>query len=259
VKAESMPNFLKWKSPDQKYIIANGLLAPETKLILFGKWFTWKSMIAMHTAITLAAGKPWFGFHTVPVTTYLLQIELPKPKYQERVAKYSIGNNLNQPNCFFRSEPYIKLDRDYGLNDLIREMEEIHPQVLIIDPVYKVISGHLTDEHDIREFTDRMDILIAKYKLGLILIHHDRKERLIDGQLYQSAEDMFGSSIFLDWCDTSIRTANTGKDGEIKITFEKVRYAEQEMKPILVQVDRSKLTFSMVTSNIVTTEEISFR
>lgn len=94
---------------------------------------------------------------------------------------------------------------------------------------------------------DRMDMLITKYKFSLILIHHDRKHQLYEGQVVNmGAEDMFGTSIFVDWCDTSIRTATTNIDGNVLLTFEKVRHAVEELKPITIHIDRNTLRFTKV-------------
>lgn len=239
-----MQELLNWQPPKVTYIIDKGILVPQTKMILFGRFETWKSMIAMHTSFCLATGKPWFGFTTLPTTCYTLQIEIPKAQYQKRVAKYCKGNNTYPNNIFFRTEYYIKLDQGYGVNDLTKDIEQAMPQVIILDPVYKVVSGRLTDEYDTRKFLDRMDILMDKYKFALILIHHDRKPQVIGGEIYQSAMDIFGSSIFIDWCDTAIRTIKGGVDGEVIMSFEKVRHAEEEeIKPITVKINRDNLTF----------------
>jgi len=248
VKAETLQELLAWQPPKITYIIDKGILVPQTKLIIFGRWQTWKSMIAMHTGFCLATGRPWFGYNTVQTTNYSLQIEIPKPEYQKRVAKYCYGNGISSDNIFFRTEYYIKLDQGYGLDDLTKEIEEAKPQVVIIDPIFKIVSGRLTDEYDMRKFMDRMDALMGTYKFALILIHHDRKPQIVGGEIYQSASDIFGTSVFIDWCDTAIRTMEGGVDGEVIMQFEKVRHAEEEqIKPMTIRIDRRNLTFRKVT------------
>lgn len=244
MKGLTLNELIAWTPPYQQYIISGGLLLPQTKLILWGKFETWKSMLSIHTSFTIANGKDWFGFRTYKSPVYLLQVEVPQALFRERAMKYALGNQITSDMVHFCSEPYIKLDKGFGQAELEKELARCNPKVLIVDPVYKVVSGRMTDEYDMRQFMDRMDILMDKYKFALILIHHDRKQQLVEGQYISAgAEDMFGTSIFIDWCDTSIRSQTTSIDGEIILTFEKARYSERELKPITVQVDRSTLRF----------------
>ena len=244
MRGETLQELIAWTPPYQQYIMDKGLLLPQTKMIMFGKFQTWKSMIVIHTAFCIATGKEWFGFKTIQSTCYTIQVEIPKPQFRSRVIKYATGNQITTDNIYFSTEHYIKLDRAFGCAELEKEIQRTHPQVVIIDPIYKVVSGRMTDEYDMRQFMDRMDELMSKYKFALLLIHHDRKQILSDGvAVSYGAEDMFGTSIFIDWCDTSIRTATTSVDGDIVLTFEKVRHAEEELKPMVIHVNRKDLTF----------------
>jgi len=204
-------------------------------------------MLSIHTGFCLAEGQPWFGFKTWKSTTYILQVEVPKAQFRTRVLKYSIGNKATSSNIHLCTEPYTKLDRGFGCNELEKEIQRCQPKAIIIDPIYKVVSGRMTDEYDMRQFMDRMDLLMSKYHFSLILIHHDRKHIISEGQLVSfGAEDMFGTSIFIDWCDTSIKSTTTGKDGEVILSFEKARHSDEELKPMTIQVNRADLTFRRI-------------
>lgn len=244
LKGLTLDELKAWKPPNQSYIISHGLLLPQTKMIVFGKFETWKSMLSYHTAYTIATGRDWFGFRTYKTPVYTVQVEVPQAQLRNRIIKYAEGNKVDASNVWFATEHYIKLDKGFGISELEQELSRTKPGVLIIDPIFMVVSGRMTDEYDMRQFMDRMNLLIATYKFALILIHHDRKMQLVEGQYVSAgAEDMFGTSIFIDWCDTSIRTTTTGIDGEVILTFEKVRYAEEKLKPIIIQINRADLTF----------------
>jgi len=203
-------------------------------------------MLITHTAFAIATGQPWFGYKTTQSSIYILQTEIPKALYQRRTRKYIEGNKQYPDNIYFRTEHYIKLDKAYGGADIEKELQETHPQVLIIDPLYSVMSGKIVDEYDIRKLLDWANQIIDKYKVAIVIVHHDRKPMVVGGAIYSSADDMFGSSILQDWCDTSIRTTSTNKDGEVILSFEKVRHAEEEIKSMKIQVVRSNLTFRVV-------------
>jgi hypothetical protein len=57
------------------------------------------------------------------------------------------------------------------------------------------------------------------------------------------SQDMFGTSIFLDWCDTAIKIEPQLTDAEVRLVPDVVRHAEDELKPFLVSVDRQTLRF----------------
>ena len=210
-------------------------------------------MIAMHTGFCVATGQRWFGYYTSKVTTIIVQVEIPKYQYQKRVAKYVLGNQLSPDgsitaidNLHFISEPFLKLDQGWGVTELEKEVQRLHPGLVIVDPLYKVVSGRITDEYDMRKFTDRMDNLIAKYQFSLILIHHDRKDQVFEGQaVNMGSQDMFGTSIFLDWCDTAIKIEPQTTDAEVRLIPDIVRHAEEETKPFMVSVDRTTLQFKL--------------
>jgi RecA-family ATPase len=244
MKFEPLDELLAWQAPKITPIIGSGLLLPETKMILYGRYKSWKSMIALHTGMCIANGKKWFGFTTNRAKTFILQSEIPKAQYQKRADKYVKGNSIeDKKNLLIASEPYIKLEKG-GYFDLEKELLKWQPGVVIVDPIYKVVSGRITDEYDMRQFTDKMDILISKYHFSLILIHHDRKQQVFEGQaVNMGSQDMFGTSIFLDWCDTAIKIEPQLTDAEVRLVPDVVRHAEDELKPFLVSVDRQTLRF----------------
>jgi RecA-family ATPase len=246
LKALTLGELLEWKAPYQKYIIQD-ILMPKTKMIMFGRFQSWKSMIAMHTGFIVSRGEKWFNIPTSASPVYYLQIEMPQAQLQKRVSKYVIGNNIpaSVNGVHFATEHYIKLDKGFGVAAIEAELGRTHPGVLIVDPVYRVVSGHITDEYDMRLFMDRMDLLIDKYNLALILVHHDRKFIVQDGTIVDmGADNMFGSSLLIDWCDAAIQTATTGVDGEVCVTVEKAKYIEEEIKPFRVKINRSNLTMN---------------
>lgn len=247
MKPESLQDFLAWKPPYIKQLIGSGILIPQGKIILFGPYKSWKSMTSIDLAFKLATGKPWLGFQTTLSTVLIIQLEIPKAAYQERVLKYALGNKLSPlNNLFLMTIRSLKLDKGWGLALLDQWIAEIKPQVIIVDPIFKVISGRLTDEYDVRQFTDRMDEVIDKHKVSLILIHHEGKDWIVEGERYdRGADAAFGSAVFGWWCDSSIelRTESEGSN-VVDISFPLLRLAEDDIKSFKVEINRSNLVFT---------------
>jgi len=247
VKPESFGDFLAWKPPYIQQLIGNGILIPQGKIILFGPYKSWKSMTAIDLAFKLSTGQPWLGFKTTLSTVLVVQLEIPKAAYQQRIVKYALGNHLNPSNnLFLITIRNLKLDKGWGIALLDQWITETHAQVVIIDPIFKVVSGRLTDEWDVRQFTDRMDETIEKHRVSIILIHHEGKDWIVEGERYdRGADASFGSAVFGWWCDSSIelRTKSEGSN-IVTMSFPLLRLAEDDIPPITVEINRSNLVFT---------------
>lgn len=246
MKPESLAEFLAWRPPYISQLIGNGLLIPQGKIILVGPYKSWKSMTAMDLAFKLSTGKSWLGFETTLSTVLVVQLEIPKAAYQKRVNKYVFGNKLNPSNLYFMTTRNLKLDKGWGIALLEQWITEVKPQVIIIDPVFKVVSGRLSDEYDVRQFEDRLDELIEKHKVAIVLIHHEGKDMIVDGERYdRGADASFGSVFFGAWVDSLIelRTESEGSNRVI-MRFPLLRLAEDDIKPMMVEINRSNLVFT---------------
>jgi RecA-family ATPase len=245
MKGLNLDELVAWNPPTQKWLM-DQLIIPQGKVFLFGQAETWKSTLSIHLAFCLATGKPFFGFKTTFAPTYILQSENPQLMERERVLKYTLGNSVYSNFVWFCSEPYIKIDQGWGYDALEKELTRTKAKVLLIDPLYDMYSGRLTDEYDVRKFLDKMNVLCSNHGIAIIIVHHMRKPQMYEGvQLQQGIDDLFGS-MFKNWCDTAIMLEQTGEDGKINVKFEKARNAEIKLKPFVIQIDRTNYQFKMV-------------
>lgn len=270
---ENLQQLKLWQPPQTKSIIEGGILLPETRLVIFGSAKRWKSMMALHTVFNLAEGKPWFGFTTSKSLVAIVQLEIPKAAYRTRVLKYVAGAGINYTdNIYFKTDYYLKLDSSYGLTALEKELEVIrnrHPDlhlVLILDPLYKILSGHVSDAYDMGKLVDNLDSLRGKLGCSIIIIHHEGKAIITpDGKYDRGSEAMLGSSILNNWCDTAIGlellNPYTGGD-RIQMRFDLVRHAEALLPRMEIQWHRSNLQPEVVKRQYaeeVSVDEISTR
>ena len=247
MKPESLGDFLAWKPPHITQIIGNGLLIPQGKMIIFGPYKSWKSMTAIDLAFKLSTGNPWLGFKTTLSTVLVIQLEIPKAEYQKRVNKYCFGNQLSPlNNLFLVSIRNLKLDKGWGIALLEQWIAETKANIVIVDPIFKVSSGRLTDEYDVRQLEDRLDDVIERHKVSFVLIHHEGKDWVIDGERYdRGADASFGSVFFGAWVDSHIELrAEAEGSNKVVMRFPLLRLAEDEIKPIRIEINRSNLVFT---------------
>ena len=239
-----MEDFLKWNPPHQKEIISDGILLPQSGLILHGKFKTFKSIIAMHTGFCLATGTDWFGHKTVPTDTLIIQIEVAEQAQLRRCRKYYHHAALDSPvsKLWIKSDRFLKIDTSWGMSELDKYIAKTGAKVIILDPLYKIMSGDTNDGKDVMRLFDNLDILIDKHKCSFIVIHHERKS--YEGE-HKGAEQMTGSLFISNWPDGIVGiTPTTHEDAEpagLKLTFEGMRNAERFIPPVKIIISRDNL------------------
>lgn len=148
--------------------------------------------------------------------------------------KYMAGNGISGKdvtNVWFCTSPHLKLDKSWGEAMLIQTLSRYKPSVLILDPFYKISSGRLTDEFDVRRIMDVLDIIKDKFKCAIIIIHHTRKPQMFEGIPVDCEEDDgFGSSMLNNWADTIIKIRADDRDITLKANL--IRNADYPVKPL---------------------------
>lgn len=244
----TVKQLLDYKGLTEKPIIDKGILYPKTRLILFGRYKSLKSMLAIDAAFSISHGIPWFGFQTARSRVLVVQMEIPKPLFRDRIKKYCNGVSIPD-NLYFINEPYLKLDRDYGMGRLEPALTTFQPQVLLIDPLYKVLSGNISDPYVAEQLQTNIDKLREKYNLSIIIIAHTR-QRLINPQglvIDMGADEIMGSSNWPNWADTIIRVKRDSPESDyIDLTFDAMRNAEEELLPMRAKFSRHNLHWQLV-------------
>ena len=252
----SVGDFLKWKPNYPKAIIGGGVMYPQSKVLVYGKKDSLKSMLAMSLGTSLTTGFPWsnLAIEGKQKVVYL-QSEIPHLLLHKRIQKMvSAWRTENgsveeiEEKMYVWTEPFLKLDSGAGLSMLTKVLATLKPDVLIIDPLYKALSGNIMDPNSVRLLVDSLDKIIGQFNVSLILIHHTRKGTL-DEQPgdFDSSDDMLGSAVFSWWADTIIKVVRKGGNPEqdiVTLSFDKVRHAEDVIKPRRVLFNRETLLFT---------------
>lgn len=240
--------------------------------MMFGAAGTWKTMNSMHLAFCIARGDQWFGYRTSQATVYVHQVELPKLLFKERVEKYSSGVN-SLYNIFFKTpQDDVLLDTTFGLGQLQKDIDEVlrrapdskHPLVIVLDPLYLHMHGHISDEYEVKKFQSNINSLRKKYNATFVIIHHSRLTRVNnEGSIVDlGAEEMMGSSYWNNWLDTIVRVriTNPFSGGNlVQFSFDKTRNSHRFLPGFKVKWHRETLSPEVVDRDIVEEEEPTVR
>ena len=165
-----------------------------------------------------------------------------------------MDEEVAEKNLYFWTQHWLKLDQPQGAAIVDHYLNEIQPDILIIDPLYKVVTGNLLTVLDMQKLVDALDILIGNHGCSIILISHTRKG--VMGMEEWGSDDLIGSFVFSAWADTVIKVERKGGD-RLSIKFDVVRHAEEELEPKEVQFNRDTLELTVVEPLLPASKEAS--
>lgn len=182
-----------------------------------------KSYLCLQVARCIGAGLPFLGFPTTKGTVLYIQFELGEATLQYRMKE---DTKQDYDNVFVGTTFSMKLDTKPGQEQLWRAMEAVKPNVLILDPKIKMITGDEDKSHEMQLITDFLDMVIEGFDCSILIIDHS------GGDLSKRGR---GSTIWEGWADSYIRMKKTSKKGEplrVKIEPEFLRHASLPPEPI---------------------------
>jgi len=243
----TLKQLLSKELPSIPSVIGDGILYSGTRMLVYGRYKSYKSMLAIHTSMSIASGRPWFGHQVARRSVLHCQVEIPEFLFQNRMTKYCAGNNCYPENIYFSNEPYMKLDRGNSMNHLEIAIQAFKPDVLVIDPLYKVMTGKVEESQDITKFTDEVDRIKDKYHLTLIIIHHETKDIITSQGIFdRGSQSMHGSAYLLNWADTIIKVEADTLLSRVRLQFTDMRHAEDIVPDVYAVMNKDTLEWKQI-------------
>jgi len=246
--------------PEQSdFLIEGGVLPKQGKLLLFGLPKIGKSILAVHLACCLATGSDWIGFK-IPKSVRTLYVQLEQSqqlflrRFRQILASFQpwIQTDMLQ---FLNLKKLKMLDND-DFTNLKRALREIRPQVLIIDPFYKIFEGDVASARDVQRVFDREDNLIEEFQLAVINIHHQRKPAIFEGKPIDLAFfEVLGSVQFLNWHDSLIYAKRNSDVMELRFLLRESD--SSQFNPIRLKFNKINLTFQVIGKRTNLEEQIT--
>lgn len=234
IEAQKLATDPSERPPD----IIKDLLPPESVLMLYGEPGTGKTLLALHLAIYLAAGRPWHHLQiTQPHRVAYLALEGGYWTLRDRLNTL-MDKDILAPEDEFYLCPTSAIDilDPATFGGLVAELERIQPDVIFVDPLRKAHHEEENDNGAMELVLSRLRSLITGNKRSLIIIHHSNK----------SKESARGASAILGDVDTSLKLewkSPGSYDGIRVLRAEKVRHGPTP-PPLFLALDPESLTFT---------------
>lgn len=182
--------------PDLAPSLIDGVLRQGHKMLISGASKAGKSFALIELCIAIAEGNKWLGFDCAKGRVLYVNLELDRASCLHRfkdvykaleLPPQSI-NNIDIWNLRGKSLPMDKL-----APKLIRRAQKKNYIAIVIDPIYKVITGDENSADQMAHFCNQFDKVCTELHSAVIYCHHHSK----GGQGMKRAMDRAsGSGVF---------------------------------------------------------------
>lgn len=164
--------------PDLAPPLIEGILREGHKMLIAGPSKAGKSFALIQLCISIAEGKPWFGFDCTQGKVLYVNLELDrasclhrfKDVYETLEQQPTNIGNISIWNLRGKSLPMDQL-----APKLIRRAQKRNYKAIIIDPIYKVITGDENSADQMANFCNQFDKVCTELKCAVIYCHHHSK------------------------------------------------------------------------------------
>lgn len=158
--------------------LIKGVLRQGHKMLIAGPSKAGKSFALIQLAIAIAEGRQWFGFDCNQGKVLYVNLELDKDsakiRFKDIYKKADKGHhnvsNIDIWNLRGKTSPMDKL-----APKLIRRAQKENYIAVIIDPIYKVLTGDENSAHEMANFTNQFDKIATELNCAVIYCHHHSK------------------------------------------------------------------------------------
>ena len=166
------------KLPDLAPPLIGGVLRQGHKMLLAGPSKAGKSYALIELCCSIAEGKPWLGFDCAQGKVLYVNLELDRASCLHRFKDIytSLGwaprsiRNIDIWNLRGNSVPMDKL-----APKLIRRAAKKNYIAIVIDPIYKVITGDENSADQMAAFCNQFDKVCTELGCAVIYCHHHSK------------------------------------------------------------------------------------
>ncbi len=158
--------------------LIHGILRRGHKMLVSGSSKAGKSFLLMELAIAIAEGRPWLGFTCKKGRVLYVNLEIDPASAVCRFFKIYETLHLEMKH----TEDIViwnlrghAVPLDQLVPKLIRRVRDQHFDAIIIDPIYKVITGDENNASEMGAFCNQFDKICTETGCSTIYCHHHSK------------------------------------------------------------------------------------
>jgi RecA-family ATPase len=166
------------KMPDLAPTMIEGILRQGHKCLISGPSKAGKSFLLINLSISIAEGRPWLSWDCKQGRVLYINLELDRASCLHRFRE--VYNALGYPPENLQNIDIWNLrgyaqSMDKLVPKLIRRALKTRPDCIIIDPIYKVITGDENAADQMAKFCNQFDRICTELHASVVYCHHHSK------------------------------------------------------------------------------------
>lgn len=212
--------------------ILEGLLHSTGYGIIAGPSGLGKTQLAIRFAEKILRGESWLGWKNAnhkKRKIVILSLEMDTVELQyffKTMSKDGKFMTDAEERLFILplGEP-LPINTPEGKKFLDQTLDEIKPDVMIIDSLSKSMAGNFNDNDSVIQYNKHINYFIRKHKMAIVNIHHNRKNQ-DKKQLNNTLDDLYGSRFLAqDATFVLMGLKSTTEEDSIDLMEAKIRFA----------------------------------
>lgn len=158
--------------------LISGILRQGHKMLISGSSKAGKSFLLMELCISIAEGAAWLGFPCKRGRVLYVNLEIDPASCINRFLKIYEGLGLpmtHSENIVIWNLRGHAIPLDQLVPKLIRRVRDQHLDAIVIDPIYKVITGDENNASEMGAFCNQFDKICTETGCATIYCHHHSK------------------------------------------------------------------------------------
>ena len=164
--------------PELPEELITGILRRGHKMLISGSSKAGKSFLLMELCIAIAEGRPWLGFPCKKGKVLYVNLEINPASAINRFLKIYEALGLpikNADSIVVWNLRGHAVPLDQLVPKLIRRVRDQHFDAIVIDPIYKVITGDENNASEMGAFCNQFDKICTETGCSTIYCHHHSK------------------------------------------------------------------------------------
>lgn len=164
--------------PEQAPELIEGVLRQGHKMLLAGPSKSGKSFALMELCVAIAEGHKWLGFQCKQGKVLYINLEIDPSSVKHRF--YDIYKAMRIPwtngsNIMVWNLRGYAMKLDDLAPKIIRRLRNNDVSAVVLDPIYKVITGDENNASEMGAFCNQFDKICAEAGVSMIYCHHHSK------------------------------------------------------------------------------------
>ena len=177
--------------------LIDGVLRRGHKMLLVGPSKAGKSYALIEMCIAIAGGEEWFGWKCEQGKVLYVNLELDRASCLHRFKDVYEALGIDPSKSFRHIDVWNLRGKSMPMDalapKLIRRAQKSQYAAVIIDPIYKIITGDENSADQMARFCNQFDTICTELKCAVIYCHHHSKGS--QGQK-RSMDRASGSGVF---------------------------------------------------------------